>query len=266
MPTRDRELICACLSSMVTAIKNSSEDELQKIVRKQQAAGATAVTVSAATLTPGEILWSANMIQRMGMPVCLEDGVSEMLQVVLPQLKKGRLLIKGVTLDSVHQQSLLSQAAELRVKVIAHLVDEHGEVPADCEGRLKIARILVPALLELGFSPESIYLDLQVTSLCANSDVGKEILQTAHLLKKEFSGIRLLANIIPIAFGLPNDVLIAQLFLAQLMLFGVDAFVDALVLNNDNSGLCIGYHAARMLMGFDPYCRDYILAYRNGQR
>jgi len=38
---------------MVTAIKNSSEDELQKIVRKQQAAGATAVTVSAATLTPG---------------------------------------------------------------------------------------------------------------------------------------------------------------------------------------------------------------------
>jgi len=36
------------------------------------------------------------------------------------------------------------------------------------------------------------------------------------------------------------------------MLFGVDAFVDALVLNNDNSGLCIGYHAARMLMGFDP--------------
>lgn len=266
MPTRDRELICACMNSMVTAIKNFSENELQRIVRKQQAAGATAVTVSVATLTLEEILWSVNMIQGMGMAVCLEDIVPGILQVVLPQLKKSRLLIKGVTLDSVHQQSLLSQAAESKIKVVAHLVDKHGEVPADCEGRLKIARILVPTLLELGFSPANIYLDLQVTSLCTNSSVGKELLQAAHALKKEFAGVHLLANVAPIAFGLPNEALIAKLFLAQLILFGVDSFIDALVPNNDDSGLCISYYAARMLMGFDPYCRDYILAYRNGQK
>lgn len=259
------EFICAYSSPMVTAIRNFSEIELQGLVKKQQDVGATAVTISGANLKPREILWSVDIIQGMGLAVCLEDIASDILQVVLPQLVKGKLFIKGVTLDSICQRSLLLRAAELKVKIIAGLVNKGDEVPANCEGRLKIARTLVTALLQMGFSPENIYLDLQVTSLCVNSGAGKEILQAAHQLKKEFADIHLLADVTPIAFGLPNDTLIAQLFLAQLMLLGVDTFAGVSALNDDNR-LYIGYYAARMLMGLDPCCRDYILAYRNGQK
>jgi len=72
----------------------------------------------------------------------------------------------------------------------------------------------VPALLELGFSPESIYLDYKLHPSVQIVMWVKKFCKRP-LTEKEFSGIRLLANIIPIAFGLPNDVLIAQLFLAH---------------------------------------------------
>ena len=242
-----------------------NEDALLKVAGYQVQCGADILSVNAGTRVTTEVedvLWMAGTIQsQLDVPLCFDSSNPEVFSRGLAGHKsdRGRPVIDSVSGSKESLLSILPLAAEYGVPVIGLLMDEDGisETP---EGRIDVARKIVSAARDAGIQDEDLFLDPIVQPVSVQSRGAVVYLDTLKLLKEQFPAVRISCGLDNISYGLPAPELLNILFLAMIQAYGQDVIMVKMT-----RGVKAVLSALKTLLDRDPYCEEFIGAYRAGE-
>jgi 5-methyltetrahydrofolate--homocysteine methyltransferase len=138
-------------------------------------------------------------------------------------------------------------------------MDDSG-MPETANDRKGIVRRLVADLTANGVPEDDIYLDPLVKPVSTGDGAGLEVLETISFIRDEFPGVHTICGLSNISFGLPNRQALNRLFMVQTMTVGMDAYI----LDPLDKTIMGFVYASRALLGKDPFCVQYLAAYRQG--
>lgn len=233
------------------------------LARRQVEAGADLVDVNCATLMEDEVPcleWAIRTIQdALDVRISVDSPNPDALRRGL-EVHRGRALLDSVNLEHERWTGLLPVIQEFRPEVIALCMDDQG-IPAAAEGKLALATALVEGLTGAGIPPQDIYVDPLLFPIATDSTCVAEFLRALDLIRDRFPEIHTICGLSNVSFGLPHRTQINQVFLVLCLAHGMDAFL----LDPLDRRLMANLTTARMLLGQDPFCQQYLGAVRSGK-
>jgi 5-methyltetrahydrofolate--homocysteine methyltransferase len=223
---------------------------------KQERAGAGYIDLNAAALLDGEaeaLRWAIPLLQQnVSIPLSLDTPNPEAMEAAL-QAHRGRPVLNSLTAETKRLDALLPLIREFRPRVIALCLDESG--PAQTTGRaLALAERLVAVLTAEKLAAEDIFIDPLLRPIGVDWGSGRLFLESIERLRADLPGIRTIAGLSNISFGLPGRGLLNRTFLILALQKGLDAAIcDPL-----DADLQAGLRAARAVLGQDPSLRNYL--------
>ncbi|MGL5414325.1 MAG: homocysteine S-methyltransferase family protein [Clostridium sp.] len=161
------------------------------------------------------------------------NGEEEVLDRILPIVKKYGASVVGLTLDS-------------------------NGIPKKAEERFKIAERIVNKAKEYGIKREDVYIDCLALTVSAQQE---EVMETIKAIKfvKEKLKVKTLLGVSNISFGLPNRSIVNETFLAV----ALGAGLDLPIMNPNSSGMMGVLDSFRVLNNNDINSEKYIEKYGN---
>lgn len=161
------------------------------------------------------------------------NGEIEVLDRILPLVKKYGALVVGLTLD------------------------ENG-IPKDEEGRFKIAERILNKALEYNIPKENVLIDC-LTLTASAEQAG--VMETLFALKrvKEELGLKTVLGVSNISFGLPNRELVNQAFLTMALQNGL----DLPIINPNITAMTGAFYAYKVLSNIDENSVNYVEKFGN---
>lgn len=156
------------------------------------------------------------------------NGKPESLRAILPLVKKYGASVVGLTLD------------------------EAG-LPRTAEERLAIARRILAAAEEVGIPHEDVWIDCLTLTVSAQQDQAEETLRALTLVREEL-GLPTVLGVSNISFGLPNRLLMTQIFLTEALRAGL----TLPIVNPNQRDVMDAIAAHRVLSGEDEGCQGYV--------
>ena len=156
------------------------------------------------------------------------NGKKEVLDAVLPLVKKYGAAVVGLTMD------------------------ENG-IPQTAEERFAIARRILAAALDYGIPKEDVFIDCLTLTVSAQQEQAAETLRAVRRVKEEL-GLHCVLGVSNISFGLPDRERITESFLTQAMACGL----DLPIINPNQKAMMDAVAAYRALSGEDAHCERYI--------
>ena len=235
---------------------------IKKLSRRQVEAGANMLDVNCGTSLekePDDLNWLIRTIQEeVGVPLCIDSPSPEAIANALP-LHKGKALINSITLEESRYEKILPLVKKYNSSVVALTMDEKN-LPETAEQILRIAEGLLLAAKKYGIAEEDIYFDPLVKPVSSSPKQAREFLDSIRLIKN-LGRVKVIGGLSNVSFGLPKRGLLNSAFLAMACSAGLDAaIIDAL-----DKSVMSALRAAEAITGRDPYCRNYLTAYRQGK-
>jgi 5-methyltetrahydrofolate--homocysteine methyltransferase len=249
--------------SVEKMVTSRDAKSIQDLAKAQVDAGATYLDVNCGTCSMDEVesmRWLVNTIQEaVEIPLSIDSPEPEPLAAGLELVKSGIPLLNSVTGETNTFKRILPVIERFNVKVIALCIDDTG-IPNKAEDRFKVAQRLILDLRSSGVIEENIYIDPLIQPISANHDAGAEVLKTLRMITDAYPKVHKICGLSNISFGAPNRKLLNRLFTVLTMGFGMDAFV----LNPQDKEMIGAIKAAEVLIGNDPYCMNYLRAFKAG--
>lgn len=161
------------------------------------------------------------------------NGEDEVLEKILPLVKKYGASVVGLTLD------------------------ERG-IPAKAEERFEIAKKIINRAAEYGIKKEDIFIDCLVLTVSAQQEEVQETLKAVRMVNEKL-GAKTVLGVSNISFGLPNRELINETFLALALANGL----DLPIINPNVSGMTRVIDSYNVLYNYDKGAEVYINNYAN---
>ncbi|HID09825.1 MAG TPA: methyltetrahydrofolate cobalamin methyltransferase [Candidatus Latescibacteria bacterium] len=258
------ELINASRKKVGEAIARRDADYIKKLARRQAEAGADFVDVNCGTFVEGEaelMGWLVDVVQEMvEKPLCIDTPNPEAMKVGLERHRNGRPMVNSVTEEPGRMDAVLPLILERKAKVVALCMSRAG-MPSSAEERVEVARRLIGKLAEAGVPLDDIYVDPVVVPVGTDPQAGRAFLEAVRLIHEEFPEVHIICGLSNVSFGLPLRKLLNRNFLVMAMAMGL----DAAILDPTDSGTIADICAVEALLGRDPFCMQYIEAYRGGR-
>lgn len=156
------------------------------------------------------------------------NGEAEVLERVLPIVKKYGAAVVGLTLDKTG-------------------------VPQTTEERVAIARRIMDAAASHGIPRVDLWIDCLTLTVSAQQEQARETLEAVRIVRHEM-GLQTVLGVSNISFGLPNRPLITQTFLTQAMTVGL----TLPIINPNQREMMDAVFAFRLLSCEDKECRAYV--------
>jgi cobalamin-dependent methionine synthase I len=252
--------------SVAKAVQERDAAFIQNLARVQAEAGATYLDVnSGLALHPedeaADFAWLVPLIQEVvDLPLCIDSARVQPIETAL-HLHRGQAMINSVSGDPSQMEAILPLAQQYRCKVIALTSSKKKGIPTTSAERLEIARDIAQEVARYGIPLEDIYFDALVLTLSTDQKNGLIFLETLRQIKEVLPGARTVSGLSNISFGLPKRKLINKAFLVLALASGMDA---AILDPTDKEMLAI-LQATETLLGQDPYCMQYLQAFRGGR-
>jgi 5-methyltetrahydrofolate--homocysteine methyltransferase len=147
---------------------------------------------------------------------------------------------------------------EKKIKVVVLCMDDQG-IPKTVEERLTIATKLFKSLQEGGIPADHIYFDPLVLSVSVEPEAAVMALETIRKLRSKFPSSHTICGVSNVSMGLPVRRLINQTFL----IMAIHAGLDTLLIDVRDPSLLSSVYASKVLINQDPYCLEYLQAYRH---
>lgn len=257
------ELINTSRKQVRKAVEEKDTHIIREIAKTEIEAGADYIDVNCGTMMEKEpeiMQWLLTNVQHeTDIPVCIDTPNIDALKAGLEIEKSGKILINSITMEKNRYDNFLPLVLEHSASVVALCEGEKG-LPDSIEERLTVARQLISRLIRDGVPQNRIYLDLMVKPLSTSDKAALELTGSVSSAKKEFPDIHFICGMSNISYGLPVRKIINRAFLVQAMAAGMDGFI----LDPLDTGLMSMLYAAQALLGQDPFCGNYIKAYRKG--
>ncbi len=231
--------------------------------RAQVEAGAGLLDVNAGSRRDSEVedlSWLIRIVQEAvpGTRLCLDSPRPETLRAVLEQVEKPPLL-NSITAERARFRAMAPILGLRECDVLALAVDERG-TPKNAAQTLEVALRLVGELEALGVKRERIYVDPVIQAVSAAQGAALMALEAISRIRQELPGIKVLCGLSNVSYGLPRRQLLNRTFLA----LAVEAGLNAAILDPLDGELVGTLRAAELLLGRDPWCQAYTLAFREG--
>jgi len=248
------------------AVRGRDSAFIQDLARKQAEAGATYLDVnSGLALYPEEeaedFTWLVPLIQGVvDLPLCIDSGRAKPIEAAL-KLHKGQAMINSVNGDPAKMGEIFPLVKTYGSKVIALTSSKEAGIPATSGERLKVAQTIAKEAQNYGVPLGNIYFDPLVLALSTEYRNGLLFLETLRGIKENLEEAKTISGLSNISFGLPKRSLLNQAFLVLALGQGM----DAAILDPTDKALMAMVRAGEALTGKDPFCAQYLRAFREGR-
>lgn len=222
------ELLNSSRKPVEEAFQKREADYLLKLALEQEKAGCSYLDLNASTLLEKEveiISWIIPLIQeRVSIPICLDSTNPAALEAGL-KVHRGRALLNSLPGRQKELKEIIPIVRDYRPQVIISCLDDQG-FPLNPEQTVAIAgKIMNQLFSQTSLTPEDIFLDLLLRPLAVVPDAGRLFLESLLLVRKEFPGIKTVAGLSNISYGLPRRRIVNLIFLTNLIGHGLSAVI-----------------------------------------
>ena len=188
------------------------------------------------------------------LPLQLDSADPAALEKAL-RIYNGKAMINSVNGKQSSMDAVFPLARKYGGVIIALTLDEGG-IPENEEGRIAIAKRILKEGEKYGFGPHDFIFDPLTLTVSAGGDNGKITLECVRRLHDEL-GVCTALGVSNVSFGLPNRSMLNSAFLTLAM----GAGLSAAIVNPHAPGMMDSFKTARVLLGMDENCADYIEAF-----
>lgn len=206
-------------------------------------------------------------------PALMEEAVQEIQSVVnLPlqidtvdiqameralRIYNGKAMVNSVSGKQESMDSVFPLIRKYGGVVIGLTLDEEG-IPADADGRIRIAEKIIAEAGKYGIKKKDIVIDALAMTISSEPEGAKVTLETLRRLRDEVK-VNTVLGVSNISFGLPSRPVINSAFYTMAMMNGLSAGI----INPSSEDMMKAWYAYHALMEFDPNCERYISRYSN---
>jgi cobalamin-dependent methionine synthase I len=256
------ESINGTIQMVGQAILDRNDAFLKKLAKIQYECGAHLLDVNAGVAGGNEandLPWLVEIVQQeVPIPLMLDSANPEALQAALSVYRNSEPpILNSISGEEEKWNRLFPVLVEKRCKVVVLLMDDQG-IPKTVEKRIVVAKSLFERLTGGGIPSENIYFDPLVLSVAVEPDAGITTLETIKSLRSNFPDSHIMCGVSNVSMGLPGRRLINRTFLTM----AIGAGLDTLLVDVRDSSLLSSIYASKILINQDPYCLEYLKAYR----
>ncbi len=256
------ESINGSIQKVGQAILKRDKQFIQELARAQYECGAHILDVNAGVVGGNEVQdlpWVVHVIQQeVSLPLMLDSANPEALESALKVYSHFEPpIINSISGEEAKWNKLFPIVAEKKYKIVILLMDDQG-IPKTVKGKLNIAKRLYQKLMDAGFPPDYIYFDILVLSTAVEPETVVLTLETIKAIRSNFPKSHTICGISNVSIGLPGRRLINRTFVVM----SISAGLHALLVDVRDRPLMSSIYAARVLLNQDPYCLEYLKAYR----
>lgn len=256
---------------------STARDYLEAMVRAQVDAGARFLdlNVDEISLLPAEQVgamhWLVAFVEpRSPVSLSIDSSSLETIEagISAAERRAGPPMLNSASLERVEALDLAAAAGG---PVIVTAAGESG-MPSDAGERVENATRIVESARAKGIPPDRIYVDPLVFPVSVDPEYGRHCLDAFRLLRERLGPeIHLTGGISNVSFGLPSRRLVNEAFLLLAVEAGADSGIIDPVTTSPARALALDRSsrpvelALDALTGADPYCREYLRAWRAGE-
>ncbi len=256
------ESINGTIQKVGQAILSRDESFLAELAKTQVDCGAQMLDVNAGVAGGDELKdlpWLVEVVQKeVPLPLMLDSANSEALKAALSVYRHADPpILNSISGEEEKWKRLYPLIVEKKCKVVVLLMDDRG-IPKTVEERVAVARRLYEKFIGGGIASDDIYFDPLVLSVAVEPDAGITTLETIRSLRNTFPDSHIICGVSNVSMGLPGRRLINKTFLTM----AIAAGLDTLLIDVRDQALMASIYAAKTLLNQDPYCLEYLQAYR----
>jgi 5-methyltetrahydrofolate--homocysteine methyltransferase len=189
-------------------------------------------------------------------PLCIDVNHREALKGAL-EVYRGKPIVNSVTGEEKSLNAVLPLVREYGTAVIGLTLDEKG-IPKEAEKRVEIAAKIIERARSFGIPAEDVIIDCLSLTVGADGQAGLLTLEAVRRVQ-ETLGVNQTLGASNISFGLPNRMLLNQVFLSM----AIQAGVTCPTVNP--AKVCTAALAADLILGRDRFAMRFIKDYQAKQ-
>jgi cobalamin-dependent methionine synthase I len=235
---------------------------IQELAQVQVQGGATYIDVNAGTgaTEPEDLAWLVETVQAVvEVPLCVDSANPAALRAALPLCQKVPL-VNSISGEANRLEGVLPIVAERGCPVVALAADDDG-ISKEVDVRLAVVERVIAETRKAGVPDGMVYVDPLVLPLAGFSESGAVTLETMRRVKQAFPEVKLIMGLSNLSYSMPARSLLNRVFIA----FSVEAGLDAALVDPNDTDLMQELVAAEAVLGLDPYCRRFTMAYRQAK-
>jgi 5-methyltetrahydrofolate--homocysteine methyltransferase len=244
------------------AVEKQDAEFIVQAAKSQANAGAHFIDVNAGTFVDQEteyLCWLVRTVQdAVDLPLCLDSPSPKALSEAI-KLHRGEPMINSISLEKDRFDGIMPIITAQPCRIVALCMAETA-MPVTAEDRVRAGAELINRLTSEGVALENIYVDPLVQPVSVDTRMGTAVLGAIKTIMNDFPGVNTICGLSNISFGLPARRLINRTFLSLCIHQGL----SAAILDPTDKGLMANLLSARMIIGKDEYCGDFIDAYQSG--
>ncbi len=246
------------------AVANKDASFIRNLARQQAEGGAHYIDINCGTFIDTErelMTWLVEEVQKeLDLPLCIDSPDPKAVAAGLKAHKNGQPMINSISGEKERYNAILPLVKEYGAKIVVLCMDDEVGIPHDADTRFKIARWVIDGLLEIGTKDDDIYVDPLIQPISTDTKNGLSALETIKMVKEAYPGTHAVCGLSNVSFGLPERKLLNQTFMVMLMAAGL----DGVILDPNDKRMMALISAGEALLDRDPYCGQYLKAYRKG--
>ena len=240
------------------ALKNNDLDYILKQAIDQIEAGAEILDVNVGSPDINEEEMMINVIKQIqsitDTPLQIDSSYSNVIEKGL-RYYNGKPIVNSVNGEDEVLEKILPLVKKYGASVVGLTLDKRG-IPPTCEERFKIAEKIVNKAKEYGIDKRDVYIDCLVLTASAQQAEVQETLKALRKVKEEL-GVKTLLGVSNISFGLPCREIVNETFLALALANGL----DLPIMNPNSTGMMDVINAYNVLYNYDKGSEKYISIY-----
>lgn len=169
----------------------------------------------------------------------------------------GKAMINSVSGKKESMDQIFPLIQRYGGVVVGLTLDEDG-IPADADGRIRIAKKIIAEAEKYGIRKKDIVIDALAMTVSSEPEGAKVTLETLRRLRDEI-GVNTVLGVSNISFGLPSRPVINAAFYTMAMADGLSAGI----INPGSEDMMRAWYAYHALMNLDSNCERYIARFGN---
>ncbi|MBW6409135.1 homocysteine S-methyltransferase family protein [Clostridium weizhouense] len=240
------------------ALKNNDIDYILKQAIDQVEAGAEILDVNVGLPEINEKEMMKKVIKEIqgiiDTPLQIDSSNIEAIEEGL-RIYNGKPIVNSVNGEDEVLEKILPLVKKYGASVVGLTLDKKG-IPPTADDRFKIAEKIVNKAREYGIDKNNVFIDCLVLTASAQQAEVKETLKALRRVKEEL-GVKTLLGVSNISFGLPCRELINETFLALALANGL----DLPIMNPNSTGMMDVINSYNVLANIDRGSKKYISMY-----
>ncbi|MEK6645880.1 MAG: dihydropteroate synthase [Candidatus Firestonebacteria bacterium] len=255
------ERINGMFKAVKEAIINKDKKIIHEIALRQLEGGANALDVNVGPSTAdavGAMKWLVETIQEItDVTLVIDSPKVAVLEAGLSLCKK-KAIINSTTAEKEKLDKILPLAQKYNAGIVGLTISEKG-IPATASERVEIAANIIAQAMELGISPDDVYIDPVVLPVNVAQAQCPELLYALRDCKLICSpSPKTVVGLSNVSQGTKNRELINRTYLVMAQAYGL----DAAIVDPTDKELMDAMITADLLLNKNIYCDSYLDAYR----